>query len=78
MTDAPRRDLLTLAELYRELNAAIRAAGSQVNFATLHSVNQPALSLALSAKRPPGPGLLKAMGLRKVVRYERVQESAAP
>jgi hypothetical protein len=49
------------------LNAAIRTAGSESAFARKHGLTRQEVHEALKANRHPGPRLLAAVGVRKVV-----------
>lgn len=53
----------------RELVRAA-TAGAQNAWGRKHGVHPVSLSLFLSGARGPSPALVKALGLRKVVRYE--------
>lgn len=55
------------------LRAAIKEAGSQLAFAADKDVDRTCLSSILSGQRPPSPQVLRALGLRRVVTYEREQ-----
>lgn len=56
--------------LLKRLSAGIDATGSQHAWSEKHGINQSYVSLVLSQRRPPGPLILAALGVRKVVGYE--------
>ncbi|MCK8788228.1 helix-turn-helix transcriptional regulator, partial [Roseomonas sp. NAR14] len=51
------------------LRSAVRAAGSQKAFAAQVGISQQYLCDVLAARREPGPTLLAAVGVRRVVQY---------
>ena len=61
-------------DVFRLLGYAIADAGSQREFADLHGFTAPYISLVATGKRPISPRMLKALGLRKVVRFVSVGE----
>lgn len=62
---------LDLDGLLDFLRDACTEAGNQTLFAAKHGVSTVYLRDILSRNRPPGPKVLKALGFRKVVLYER-------
>lgn len=56
--------------LLKRLSADIDATGSQHAWSEKHGINQSYVSLVLSQRRAPGPLILAALGVRKVVGYE--------
>ena len=70
-------DLLTLAEVYRRLDGACRAAGSQAAFAATAGVSAQFVSAVLHGQKSPSPALLVALGLRQVVRFAVVKSGNA-
>jgi len=62
-------------DVFRLLNEAITKAGGQRKFADLHGFSPPYISLVATSKRPISPRILKALGLRQVVRFVRVKNS---
>ena len=62
-------DLLTLAEVYRRLDGACQAAGSQSAFAAQVGVTPQFVSAVLRGHKAPSSGLLATLGLRQVVRF---------
>jgi len=58
-----------------ELHAACLAAGSQRAWALAHQVSVQYLSDVLLGRRPPGPSILAALGLRRT--FERVAPGRA-
>jgi hypothetical protein len=71
----PKVEILDDIGVFRELREQVSAAGSQAAWCREHKVVESVLSLALNAHREPSPTILKAMGLRRVVRY--VHEDAS-
>ena len=59
------------ADMLGLLNAAIRRHGSQAAFARHAGVSDVHISQVANAIREPGPAVLSALGLRKVVTYQR-------
>jgi len=55
------------------LQAACRAAGGQKVWADRHGISQSYVSDVLNARREPGESILRALKLRKVVRYVEVR-----
>lgn len=60
---------LSLVDVYSRIRRACAAAGSQKQWAEQHGLSQAYVSDVLNARTDPGPAILKAIGLRKVVRY---------
>lgn len=65
-----RRDLLTLDELKEKFRSCNYAA-----LARRLDVTRQAISQIVSGKRKPGPGLLRKLGLREIVVYEKVRRA---
>lgn len=65
-------ELMSIAQFYEALRDAVRKAGSQVAFATQAGVSPAYVSDVLNARRDPGDSILKAVGLKKVIRYKRI------
>lgn len=65
--------MLNRVDLYTALCNKCTEAGGQSAFAKKHGVSVAYVSDVLNGRKSPGPALLKAMGLRKVVRYEPVK-----
>lgn len=57
------------ADMLGLLNAAVRRHGSQAAFARHAGVSEVHVSHVVNAHREPGPAVLAALGLRKVVTY---------
>jgi DNA-binding transcriptional regulator YdaS (Cro superfamily) len=57
-------------ELIERLRAAIVEAGSQSAFAELHGLSTAYVNDVLNRRREPGPAILEALGIEKVVTYE--------
>lgn len=55
-----------------KLEMACKRAGSQLAWAKAHGISPAYLSSVLGYERHPGPKLLAALGLRKVISYEPV------
>ena len=68
------KDLLTRQDLFAELRAAIAEHGTATDFARHHGFAQTYISQVLTRGMPPGPKIQAALGLRKVERYERVEQ----
>jgi len=61
---------LTHAKLIKLLRETTEDAGSAKAWGELHKIGAPYISDVLNRRRDPGPKILKALGLRKVVLYE--------
>jgi DNA-binding transcriptional regulator YdaS (Cro superfamily) len=59
------------------LRRACRAAGSQQAWAAANGVSSAYVSDVLNARREPGEAILRALGLRKIVRYVKARNSRA-
>lgn len=66
---------LDVIEVYRRLQAACAAAGSQQAFALQHGISPAYVSDVLHARRDPGDSILRALGLRRVVKYVEARKS---
>lgn len=62
---------MTLDGVIQLLEQACRKTGSASAFAVQHKVSPAYLSDIIARNRMPGPKVLRALGLRKVVLYER-------
>jgi DNA-binding phage protein len=60
-----------LVDIYAELNAAIARPGGQAALAAEARVTRQHVNRVVNGTSPPGPKLLRALGLRRVVRYVR-------
>lgn len=60
---------MTEEEVRALLSSACAKAGGQTAFASLHNLSQPHVSLVLQGEREPGPKILDALALEKVVTY---------
>ena len=60
---------LQMEDVRRLLGMACTAAGSQYQWATKHKLSPPYVSDVLVGRRDPGPSILKAIGLKKIVAY---------
>lgn len=65
--------MLKAIDLHAILRKLCCEAGGQSAFARDHGVSIAYVSDFLNGRQDAGPALLKAMGLRKVVRYEPVK-----
>lgn len=65
---------ITLVDVYGLLRTACRRAGSQAAWGAQHGISPSFLSAVLNAQRSPSPAMLKALGLRQVVRYARIEQ----
>lgn len=64
---------LTEDQALQLLADAVEDAGSQRRYAMKHDLNQNMLSMVLKRQMSlTAPSILRALGLRKIVRYERV------
>lgn len=54
-----------------DIRDLVRQRGPQNHFARQAGVDPAAISLFMTGARGPGPALLTALGLRKVVTYEK-------
>jgi DNA-binding transcriptional regulator YdaS (Cro superfamily) len=63
--------MLSLATIYAELRIACEGAGGQDAWARRHDLSPQYVSDVLNARRDPGPKLLTALGMRKVISYVR-------
>ena len=62
---------MTEDDVRTKLHRAIQAHDSQKAFAISVGVSAQYVADFLAGRRTPGPAILKALGLKKVVRYER-------
>jgi DNA-binding transcriptional regulator YdaS (Cro superfamily) len=62
---------MTEDEVREEARLACQIKGSQTAFADEIGVSVPYLNDFLKGRRQPGPSILRALGLVKVVTYER-------
>lgn len=59
----------TLAQIYARMRNAAIAAGGQTAWAKQIGVSGAYISDVLNAKTPPGPTVLRALNLKRVVYY---------
>lgn len=64
--------LLTLDQVIEQLRAAIATEGSAAAFARKHYFNQEYICFVYTHFRRPGPAILDALGLEKVIMYRRI------
>lgn len=62
-------EAMTSLDVCGRLNKACKAAGGQGAWAERHGLTGAYVSSVLRAKQEPGPAILEALGLRKIVRY---------
>ena len=65
---------MTEDDVREELRRTLKAWRSQKLYAAHIRVSEQYVSDVLAGRRLPGPAVLGALGLRKVVRYEREAE----
>lgn len=68
--------IISIKEMFAKLNTEVRDAGGNDAFARAHGLNKVTVSCIANTRRSPSKPLLAVLGLRKVVRYMRVQISA--
>lgn len=67
------RELLDLDGVLALLRWKCQEAGSQKAFADKHGLSKQYLSDVVRGDRPPGPAILRALGLDVVTRYRRTR-----
>ncbi|MBS7789257.1 helix-turn-helix transcriptional regulator [Roseococcus sp. SDR] len=65
--------LLDGMDVFKRLRAACEAAGGQGAWAERHGMSAAYVSEVLNAKREPGPAVLNALGLKRVVKFAEVR-----
>lgn len=65
--------LLDATEVRRMLSAAIAETGTQKAFAEAHGMSGAYLSEVVRGTRDPGPAVLEALGLERVVWYSTLR-----
>jgi DNA-binding transcriptional regulator YdaS (Cro superfamily) len=65
--------LLDSMDVFARLRAACERAGGQGAWAERHGMSAAYVSEVLNAKREPGPGILRALGLQRVVKFAEVR-----
>jgi hypothetical protein len=65
-----KRKLLTVEDVLELIRQDVKACGTQQAFASKVGITQGYVNDILKRKREPGPKILDALGLRKVVTYE--------
>jgi DNA-binding transcriptional regulator YdaS (Cro superfamily) len=63
---------ITTADVYGRIRNTVRAAGSQRAFAKQLGVSEAFISAVISGVRPPTEPILRAVKLKRVVKYEEV------
>ncbi len=69
--------MMDALDLCRLLRQRCREAGGQRAWAAANGVSEQYVSDVLNARREPGETMLRALGLRKVVRYAETRSAAA-
>lgn len=72
----PDGKIISIKEMFAKLNTEMRSAGGNDAFARAYGLNKATVSCIANTHRSPSKPLLAVLGLRKVVRYMRVQISA--
>lgn len=65
---------MTLNDVLKLLAEECRKAGSQAAWARRHEIWPGYVSDVLHRRKEPGEAILRALGLAKVVRYERAKD----
>ncbi len=65
--------LLDSLDVFKRLREACKAAGGQAAWAARHALSPAYVSDVLNARRDPGDSILRALGMRKVVKYVEVR-----
>lgn len=60
-----------------ELRRAVAAAGTNRQWALAHGLSRAYVGEVLNGKKEPGPVILEALGLEKVVIYRRIDRAQA-
>ena len=68
--------MLTRAEVKQRLRDACAKAGSQNKWAKRVGLSQTYVGNVLMGKIAPGPSLLKALGLKKVIMYQQAPKGS--
>lgn len=64
-------DLLSKEDVVKILRDAVEKEDTQANFAAKHYFAASTVSFILTGKNLPGPSILNALGLEKVIMYRR-------
>ena len=72
--EVPMTQTMTHEEILGRLRQQARVYGSQNNAARELGVSVQYLAEVLQGRRPIGPTLLQALGIRKVITYEEISE----
>ena len=67
-----RVSLLTLQNVYVILRKSVAVAGGQTAFADEHGISTSYVCDVLNARRDPGTKILSALGLKRVMRFEKI------
>lgn len=65
--------LLDSVDVFHRLRAACKVAGGQAAWAARHGISAAYVSDVLNANREPGPLVLNALGLKRVVKFAEVR-----
>lgn len=63
--------MMTTEDVLAELDAACARAGGRAAWARAHELSPAYVSDVLRGRREPGPGILRALRLKRVVSYRR-------
>lgn len=63
---------MTLDKVVEQLRREVAEAGSEIAWAAPHGISQSYVNFVLRNVIRPGPKILKALGLKKVISYEKV------
>lgn len=63
---------MTLDKVVEQLRREVAKAGSETAWAYPHGISQSYVNFVLRNVISPGPKMLKALGLKKVISYENV------
>lgn len=66
---------MTVDDVVKRLAGAVEKAGSQIRFAKANQLSPAYTNDVLRGRKEPGQGILKALGLKKVVTYVTDKEA---
>jgi hypothetical protein len=69
---------ITLSGFYAILRKACESSGGQTNWSLAHGISPQYVSDVLNARKDPGPKLLAALGLRRVVMFAATTQEEPP
>lgn len=64
---------MTLADVYAQMRSECAAAGGQRAWSNKHGISEQYVSDVMNARHDPGEKILTALGLRRVVTFERIK-----